>query len=407
MKLWMKILIALVLGVITGLILGPAGSYLKPIGTLFLSLISMIIIPLVFASMTAGIASIHDPQKLSRVGLKTLFLYFSTTLVAILIAIGFAQLFEPGAGMALQLPETNGQTTASLSEIFLSMMPTNPVSAMAKGNVIQLIVFSVFLGLAINYSGEKGKPLLGFVQSLANVMYRMTSLIMEFAPIGVFAIMAWVAGSFGITVLLPLLKFVGIYYLACVVHILFVFCGMLKVLAKVKPLAFFRGMGDAIMVAFTTGSSSATLPVSMHCAQENLGVSRSICQFVLPLGATINMNGTALFQAMCALFIAQAYGITLDMYGILTIIITATLASVATAGVSGSGFIMLSVVVSSVGLPLEGIAMIAGIDKLREMASTVLNILGDAVCAVYVAKKEGELDEAQYYNTELVKFKEV
>jgi DAACS family dicarboxylate/amino acid:cation (Na+ or H+) symporter len=406
MKLWTKIFIALVLGVITGLLLGPHSSYLKPVGTVFLSLINMIIIPLIFASMTAGIASIHDPQKLTRVGIKTLALYLTTTIVSIVIAITCAKLFEPGAGMGLEAQGTEQQAATSLSQIFLSLLPTNPISAMAQGHVMQLIVFSVFLGLAISYSGEKGKPLLKAIESLADVMYRLTSIIMEFAPIGVFAIMAWVAGSFGFNVLLPLFKFLGVYYFACAIHVLVVFCGILRVMAKVKPLPFFKGMRDAIMVAFTTCSSSATLPTSMHCTHENVGVSRNICNFVLPLGVTINMNGTAIFQSMCAIFIAQAYGITLDMYAIITIILSSTLSAVATAGVSGSGFIMLSVVISSAGLPLEGLAIIAGIDRLREMGSTVLNVLGDAVCAVYISKSEGEFDEQRYYQPELVKFRE-
>ena len=236
------------------------------------------------------------------------------------------------------------------------------------------------------------------------MMYRLTSIVMEFAPIGVFAIMAWISGSFGLAVLLPLLKFLLVFYLACGIHVVIVFCGMLRYMAKLSPWPFFKGMGDAIIMAFSTGSSSATLPVSMHCAQENLGVSKNISSFVLPLGSTINMNGTAIFQSMSAIFIAHAYGITLDIHHIITLVVTTILASVGTAGVSGSGFIMLSAVLSSIGLPLEGLVVIAAIDRLRDMVGTVLNITGDAVVAVYIAKQENELDEKQYYNAELVEF---
>lgn len=402
MKLWLKILIAIVLGVITGAILGPYAEYLKPIGQAFLSLISMIIVLLVLSSMTVGITSIHDPQKLGRVGLKTLALYMVTTAIAIMIGIVFAKIFQPGEGLGLQGPaQINMQTPPSLSEIFLSIIPSNPIASLVQGNVLQIIVFSVFLGISINFAGEKGKPLLHVMESLADVMYRLTSVVMEFSPIGVFAIMAWVAGTFGLSVLFPLLKFLLLYYLACGVHLLVVFCGGLKFLAKLSPWPFFRGMSDAIMVAFSTCSSSATLPVSMHCAQENLGVSKNISSFVLPLGSTINMNGAALYQGMAAVFIAQSYGIDLDIQALLTIVITATLSAIGAAGIPGTGFIMLSVVFSSVGIPMEGLALLASIDRVREMVSTVLNVLGDAVVAVYIAKQEGELDVRQYNHKEL------
>lgn len=394
----------MILGVITGIVLGPNAIYLKPVGQAFLSLINMIIVLLVLASMTVGITSIHDPQKLGRVGLKTLLIYLTTTAIAIGIGIAFGKIFSPGEGLNLQGPEQISlQTnTPGLSEIFLSIIPSNPIASLVQGNVLQIIVFAVFLGISINFAGEKGKPLLEVLESLADVMYRLTSIVMEFSPIGVFALMAWVSGSFGITVLVPLLKFLVLYYIACGLHMLIVFCGGLKFLAKLSPWPFFRGMSDAIMVAFSTCSSSATLPVSMHCVQENLGVSKNLTSFILPLGSTINMNGAALFQGMSAIFIAQAYGIDLGIQEILTIVVTATLSAIGAAGIPGTGFIMLSVVFSSVGIPIEGLALLAGIDRIREMISTVLNVLGDAVAAVYVAKQEGELDERQYYHKELV-----
>ncbi len=404
MKLWVKILIAIVLGVIAGIILGPSAEYLKPIGQAFLNLINMIIVLLVLSSMTVGITSIHDPQKLGRVGIKTLLIYLITTAIAITIGITFGKIFRPGDSLNLQGPEQIqvADPSISLSGIFLSIIPSNPIASLVEGNVLQIIVFAVFLGISINFAGEKGKPLLELLESLADVMYRLTSIIMEFSPIGVFAIMAWVSGSFGIMVLLPLLKFLILYYLACCLHMLIVFCGGLKFLAKLSPLPFFRGMSDAIMVAFSTSSSSATLPVSMHCVQQNLGVSKNLTNFILPLGSTINMNGAALFQGMSAIFIAQAYGIDLNFQSLLILTLTATLSAIGAAGIPGTGFIMLSVVFSSVGIPIEGLALLASIDRIREMFSTVVNVLGDAVCAVYVARREGELDERQYYNSKLV-----
>ena len=409
MKLWMKILIALLLGVCTGLSIHQGWlpmvlvDILKPIGTVFLSLINMIIVLLVLSSMTVGITSIHDPQKLGRIGLKSLGLYTVTTAIAICLGVGLAKLAEPGVGMNLgSSTPIEIQDHPGFTQILLSIIPSNPVASLVEGNVLQIIVFALFLGVSINFAGAKGRPLLDVLESLAEVMYRLTSIIMEFSPIGVFAIISSVTATFGFTVLIPLAKFLGIYYIACIIHVTFVFLGILWGLAKLNPVPFFRGMSDAIMVAFTTCSSSASLPVTMHCVQKNLGVSKNITSFMIPLGSTVNMNGAALFQGMSAVFIAQAYGIDLGWQSLLMLTVTATLSSIGAAGIPGTGFIMLSVVFASVGLPIEGLAILAGIDRLREMFSTVLNVLGDAVCAVYVAKQEGELDERQYNHEELV-----
>jgi dicarboxylate/amino acid:cation (Na+ or H+) symporter, DAACS family len=405
MKLWAKIFIGLILGALTGLILGEKAVYLKPLGTIFLNLINMIIVLLILSSMAVGITNIHDPKKLGRVGGKTIGIYLSTTLIAILMGIILANFFQVGEGLNLQVETIPQVQTPSLSEILISIVPTNPIAAMVNGNILQVIVFAVFLGIAINFSGEKGKPLLHFLESLADVMYRLTSLIMEFSPIGVFGIMAWVTGTFGLTLLVPLLIFLIAYYIACLIHMAFVYCAiLLKGISGLQIKPFFKGMGDAIMMAFSTGSSAATLPVAMHCVQENLGVSKNISSFVLPLGITMNMNGTAIFQAMSAVFIAKAYGIPLDLSSYITLAMTATLSAIGTAGVPGSGFIMLSAVLNSLGLPLEGLAILAGIDRLRDMATTVLNILGDAAVTVFIAKQEGELDERKYYHSELVEF---
>jgi len=405
LKLWMKILIAMFIGLIAGAIAGPeiAESYLKPVGTIFLNLISMIIVLLVLASMTVGITGIHDPKKLGRVGLKTMIFYFASTVVAICIGLFFAYTFNVGGSLELTAPEQlNFIEAPSLKEILLSIIPTNPVASLVSGNVLQIIVFSIFLGVSINFAGEKARPIKELMESLAEVMYSLTSIVMEFSPFGVFGFMGWVAGTFGAEVLLQLGKFLIVYYVACLLQLVVVFGALLWFIARLNPKPFFKGMTDAIMVAFSTCSSSAALPVSMHCIQENLGVSKNISSFVLPLGSTVNMAGAAIFQAMSAVFISHAYNIELDVFNMLTIIITAVLSAVGAAGIPGSGFIMLSAVLSSVGLPLEGLAMLAGIDRVREMASAVTNIMGDAVVAVTIAKQEGELDELQYYDAELV-----
>jgi len=411
MKLWLKILIALFFGACFGLLVHlewlPKASIdiLSPVGTIFLNLISMVIVPLVFSSMTVGITSIHDPQKLGRVGFISLLLYVVTMLVAIVIGLLFAELFQPGLGLNLQASgETVIQTSPSIKEMILGIFPSNPIASLVEGNVLQIIVFSLFLGISINFAGEKGRPVLEVLESLADVMFRLTSIIMEMSPIGVFAIMAGVTSTFGFAVLVPLLKFLTAYYVACLFHMAVVFCGIIYFMTGLHPLPFFKGMSDAIMMAFSTCSSSATLPVTMHCIQKNLGVSKNISNFVLPLGATINMNGAAIYQGMSTLFIAQAYGIVLGWKSIATIVLTALLGSIGAASVPGTGFILLSVVLVSVGLPIEGLALLAGVDRMREMMSTILNVLGDAVCTLYVAKLEGELDERQYNREEVIVF---
>jgi len=412
-KLWAKILIAIVLGVVAGGVLNEYfpefaatidANLFKPIGTIFLSLINMIIVPLVLSSMTVGITSIHDPQKLGRVGFKVILIYLSTTAIAIGIGLIVATIFEPGAGLGLvsETAQVKIDTPPTILEILLSIVPKNPIASLVEGNILQIIVFAIFLGLSINFAGEKGRPLRDFLESLAEVMYKLTGIIMEFSPYGVFAIMASVTGTFGLSVLKPLSHFLFSYYFACFVHIILVFCGLLWFFARLSPWPFFRGMGDAIMMAFSTCSSSATLPVSMHCVQKNLGVSKNLTSFILPLGSTINMNGSAIYQGMSAIFISQAYGIHLEWSQLLTIVLTATLSAIGAAGIPGTGFIMLSVVLTAAGLPTEGLALLFGIDRLREMLSTVLNVLGDSVAAVVVAKQEGELDERQYNHEKLV-----
>lgn len=396
----------MILGVLVGAIGGPRMSILEPIGGIFLGLINMIIIPLVLASMVVGVTSIHDPKKLGRVGIRSLLMYLGTTVIAIMLGLLFAYLFKPGAGFLYKVPgHTNLVVeTASPSNIFLSLVPSNPFASLASGNILQVIVFAVFLGFAINFTGEKAKPLLDFMEAVAESMYTLTGMIMELSPLAIFAIMANVTGSFGLSVLFPLLKFLTAYFFVCALHVGLVFGSILWFMAKVHPLPFFKGMYDAMLIAFSTCSSSAALPANMHCTQRNLGVSKNITSFILPLGNTVNMNGSAIFQAMAAIFISQVYGIDLSFYSLLMIVITATLSAIGAAGVPGTGFIMLSAVMVSAGLPLEGMAMLAGIDRVREMISTVVNILGDAVVAVYVAKAEGELNEKKYYHEENIQF---
>jgi DAACS family dicarboxylate/amino acid:cation (Na+ or H+) symporter len=403
MKLWAKILIALLFGVITGIVLGEQSAYLKPVGDAFLRLLSMIIVPLVLASMTVGITSIHDPQKLSRIGIKSLTFYLITTLLSIGLGVFLGHLFGVGKGLHFTANQTvAAENFPSLTSILLDVIPRNPIRSLVEENILQVITFAVFLGISINFAGERGKPVREFLESLADVMYRLTSIVMEFSPIGVFALMAWVTGTFGIQTFNQLLGFLATYYFACSLHLGVFVCLFLWVWLRLNPIAFYRGMSDAIMLAFSTSSSSAALPVTMHCVQENLGVSKNISSFILPLGSTVNMNGAGIYQGMAVMFISHAYGIELSWQQLAMIMVTATLSSVGAAGIPGSGWVMLSAVFSSVGLPIEGMALLVGIDRPREMVSTICNIIGDAVCAVYIGKQEGELDEQQYNHEVLV-----
>jgi len=393
MKLWVKITIGLVAGICTGLLLGDKVSFLKPFGDVFLNAIKMLIVPLVFSSLVVGVTSLKDPKKLGRVGLKAFVAYLFTTVFAISIGLFFGQLLKPGAGMHLLPSDPSiAPVQQSLVDTFVNIIPSNPLQALASGQILQIIVFALLFGIALVLIGEKAKPVSDFFEAIAESMYKLTEMVMSLAPYGVFALMAWVGGSYGISVLLPLGKIIFAVYLACLVHALCVYSGVLFFVGRLNPVRFFYGIKEALAVSFSTSSSSATLPVSIREVQENLGVSKGVASFVLPLGATVNMDGTAIYQGVTALFVAQAFGIDLSFAQMVTIVLTATLASIGTAGIPGAGLIMLSLILSSVGLPMEGLALVAGIDRILDMMRTSVNVTGDCMVATLVAKSEGELD---------------
>ncbi|MFP6800908.1 MAG: dicarboxylate/amino acid:cation symporter [Pseudomonas sp.] len=397
MPLWQQILIGLGLGVLTGMLFKADALVLAPIGTLFLNAIKMLIVPLVFVSLVAGITAMSDSAKLGRISVKTIAIYLVTTAFAVSIGLLFGALFAPGEGMnmiASGVQET--KQAPSLVQILVGLVPTNPVTAFAEGNILQIIVFAIALGVSMNLIGEKAAPAVKLFDSLAEVFYKLTDLVMRCAPIGVFALIAGVVASHGIEVLLPLASVIGVIYLASIAHMLLVYGGLLAMLARLSPLRFFKGVAPALAVAFSTSSSAGTLPVSIECARKNLGVSQGVAGFVLPVGATINMDGTAIYQGVLALFIAQAFGVDLNGGQYLMIILTATLASIGTAGVPGAGLIMLGLVLTSVGLPLEGVALIAGIDRILDMARTTVNVAGDLMTTTLVGRSENELDQSIY-----------
>lgn len=399
MALWKKILIGMALGVVAGVIMGPEAESLKPIGTLFVNAIKMLIVPLVFCSLVVGVTSMQDTRKMGRIGLKSIVLYLGTTAVAISIGLGLATVLTPGADLNMSITEAApaAKEAPTLVQTLLNLIPKNPVGALASGEILQIIVFALGLGIALTLCGEKAQPAVQVFESLAEGMYKLTELVMKFAPYGVFGLMAWVSGKYGLEILLPLIKVIAVVYLGCVLHVVVFYTGLISTLGRLNPIRYLKGIINPAAVAFTTTSSSGTLPASIKAAREELGVSKGISSFVLPLGATINMDGTALYQGVCALFIAQAFGIDLAMSDYLLIIMTSTLASVGTAGVPGAGLIMLSLVLTTVGLPLEGLAIVAGIDRILDMARTSVNVCGDLMVSVLVGKSEDELD-ADIYN---------
>ncbi|MEL0630326.1 dicarboxylate/amino acid:cation symporter [Psychromonas aquatilis] len=402
LELWKKILIGMILGVIVGTFMGPSAEVLKPLGTLFINAIKMLIVPLVFFSLIVGITSMQDTKKMGRIGLKAIVLYLGTTAFAITIGLGLATIFTPGAGLGMVATVSDAAipNAPTFVQTLLNMIPKNPVGALAAGNILQIIVFAIGLGVSLALIGEKATPAIKLFESLAEAMYKLTELVMKLAPYGVFGLMAWVSGKYGADVLLPLVKVISVVYLGAVLHVVVFYSGVIALLGRLNPVRYLKSLMNPAAVAFTTTSSSGTLPATIKASREELGVSKGVSSFVLPLGATINMDGTALYQGVCALFIAQAFGIDLSSSDYITIILTATLASVGTAGVPGAGLIMLSLVLTTVGLPLEGLAIVAGIDRILDMARTTVNICGDMMVSLLVAKSEGEFDKEIYDRNE-------
>ncbi|HHY36748.1 MAG TPA: dicarboxylate/amino acid:cation symporter [Firmicutes bacterium] len=396
MKLHVKILIGFVAGIAVGAVLGPTASVVKPLGDLFLRLIRMVIVPLVFSSLVVGAAGVGDVRKLGRIGGKTIAFFLVTTAIAVLIGLLLGNLIAPGVGLSIpvDVEEVEVKTAPSIVDTILEMVPTNPFVSFQEMNMLQIIVFALFFGLGITLIGKAAQPAYDFINAVAEIMYKLVGIIMEFAPFGVFGLIAQTVGAHGVDVLLPLFKVILAVYLGCILHALAVYSGSVALFSPISPLRFFRTMMPATLVAFSSCSSSGTLPVTMKAAEE-LGVSKSVSSFVLPLGATVNMDGTALYQGVCALFIAQAYGLELSLAQQLTIVLTATLASIGTAGVPGAGLVMLTMVLTSVNLPLEGLALVAGIDRILDMARTAINVTGDGAAAVVVAAMEGELADTR------------
>ena len=396
-----KIGVGFIIGLILGFIIGPMAPnspfiadivipLLQLVGNIFLALLKMLIVPLVFSSLIMGASSIGDPKVLGRIGVKTVAFYLGTTVVAIAIGLVLGNIIQPGVGMAIEGAKAAAKEPETVFNVILNIFPANPLKALVEGVMLQVIVFALFLGVAATLIGEKGRAFLEFNSSLAEVMFKVTAIVMKTAPYGIFALIAVTAAKYGPAVLAPFAKVIFAVYLGCFLQVVIVYSGLITGIVHKSPLWFLRGVREAMLAAFVTRTSAGVLPISMNNVQNNLGVSEDVSAFVLPLGATINMDGTAIYEGICALFVAQAFGIDLSFGAQLGILMTATLASIGTAGVPGAGLIMLSMVLVSAGLPIEGMALFAGIDAVLDMARTCVNVTGDMCVSTVIAKTEGE-----------------
>ncbi|AZG72835.1 MULTISPECIES: dicarboxylate/amino acid:cation symporter [Shewanella] len=408
-----KILLGMVLGIVFGLALRnffPGSQFIQEyitdgflhvIGTIFISSLKMLVVPLVFISLVCGTCSLSDPSKLGRLGGKTISFYLFTTAIALTIAILAAVLIHPGnASLAGNVLEYSAKDAPSLSEVIINIVPTNPMQAMSEGNMLQIILFAVVFGFAISHIGERGTRVASFFNDLNDVIMRVVTLIMQLAPYGVFALMATLSLTLGLETFGSVVKYFFLVVAVLFIQGLVVYPTLLKLFSGLSPLMFLRKIRDVQLFAFSTASSNATLPVTIETAEHRMGVDNKIASFTLPLGATLNMDGTAIMQGVATVFIAQVFGIELSIMDYATVVVTATLASIGTAGVPGVGLIMLAMVLNQVGLPVEGIALIIGVDRMLDMIRTAVNVTGDAVATVIIAKSEGEFNEEVFNDSQ-------
>jgi Na+/H+-dicarboxylate symporter len=384
-----RILLGFLLGVAAGAIFGPSIVGVKFFGDILLRLLQMLVIPLVFTTLSVGVAKIGG-LKMGRIFGKTIFFYYITAIFALAIGLTLANVFAVGSGMQLgELGQVDVITAPPITETILNIIPTNIVSAMGNATMLQVVFFAIIFGISMGMAGAASKAVRDTLESAAEVMFKMVYIVMAYAPVGVFALMAWTVGNFGLSVLTPFAGLIAVVYVGCFIHVLVVHTIFLYIFCKINPFRFLNKIKEAILFAFTTTSSAGTLPVSFKVAKES-GISNSVSGFVLPIGATLNMDGTALYQTVAAVFIANAFAIELTIGQQVLIAVTAVLASIGTAGVPGAGLIMLMTVLGSVGLPVEGIALIAGIDRILDMARTAVNVVDDLTATAMVAATEGE-----------------
>ena len=370
-------------------------------GKAFVASLKLLVVPLVFVSLVCGASNLSDGSSLGRIGIKTVGLYLFTTAIAITLALTVANIVDPGMGMALITDAVFvAKESPPLKEVIVAIVPTNPVKAMAEGNMLQVIVFAILVGVAIAKSGPSGQRIRESLNDWNDVIMRLIMMLMTIAPIGVFCLMLTLFSNMGFSAITDLIRYFLTVAGVLVLHFLLTYAMMVRFVANLNPIVFYRNFYPVMAYAFSTSSSNATLPVTLETVERRLGVKNEVASFTVPLGATINMDGTAIMQGVATVFIAQAYNIDISMTGYLMVVLTATLASIGTAGVPGVGLITLALVLQQVGLPVEGIALIIGVDRLLDMMRTAVNVCGDAAVATIVAKSEGKFDESVSYNDE-------
>ena len=416
MGLTTKIFISLIVGAIFGMVLHyavPAGhikdnilieGILYIVGQGFIRLMKMLVVPLVFCSIVCGSMSIGDTKKLGTVGVRTLAFYLATTALAICVALGMGNLLDPGVGLdmsAISANATEVQTmeSTSMAQTLLNIIPDNPIGSLATGNMLQIIVFALIVGVILAKLGEKTETVANFFSQFNDVMMEMTMMVMSLAPIGVFCLISRTFAGIGFSAFLPLAKYMIGVLLALCVQCFIVYLGLLKIFTGLNPIKFIKNFFPVMAFAFSTATSNATIPLSIDTLAKKMGVSKRISSFTVPLGATINMDGTAIMQGVAVVFAAQAFGILLTPMDYVTVIGTATLASIGTAGVPSVGLVTLTMVFNSVGLPVEAIGLIMGIDRILDMARTAVNITGDAVCTTIVAHQNNAIDKEVFKNS--------
>ncbi len=367
------------------------------LGTIFISSLKLMVVPLVFFSLVTGVAQITDSSKLGSISIKAIFLYLATTSIAISLALFFSNFFNIGSGAGL-ISEAKfvTPTPPSLKEVFVNIFPTNPIAAMANGEMLQIIVFSLLVGLGVK-SLSSSENLINFFVSGNNLMLKIVELIIWFAPIGIFCLLTDIFSQIGFSIIYDLAGYFFLLIAVLMFHGIFVYSFFLYFFTGLNPIVFYSKLKEVILFAFSTSSSSATMPLTLKTAKDQLGVDQSVASFTIPLGATINMDGTAIMQGVATVFIAQVYGIDLTITDFLMVILTATLASIGTAGVPGVGLIMLAMVLQQVGLPVEGIALIIGVDRLLDMVRTSVNVCGDSMIACLISSSENNLSQEIFY----------
>jgi Na+/H+-dicarboxylate symporter len=398
-----KILLGMAAGILVGAALASFGAEVPALnrflvdgvfhvlGAIFVAVLQMMVVPLVLVSLVCGVTALGDLSALGRLGAKTLALYLATTAVAIVLALALAHAIAPGEGFELAGNVTYHASEAPpLSDVLINMVPINPVRALAEGQMLQIIVFALLFGFAVTLAGERGRHVVNLFTDLNEVILKMVFVVIKMAPIGVFALVASTFATQGLEIFKPLAGYFGAVVLALVLHVGLTYSVLLR-LAGLNPLTFLMKMRTPMTFAFSTSSSSATIPVTLNTLETRLGVQNSVAAFTIPLGATINMDGTAIMQGVATVFVANVYGVELHLYDYLTVILTATLASIGTAAVPSAGLIMLAMVLRQVGLPVEGIGLIIGIDRLLDMLRTAVNVTGDAAVTCAVAHSEGAL----------------